>query len=100
MDDAYLRETGPEAEGIVGAGMATPPAAHDINVSTDVPVTPALYVSPTGGRLGPGEECRLRLTFTPKRAGVLSFSLPVWLADRVPEPRTRPYLKLRVHVSR
>ncbi|CAM9417792.1 unnamed protein product, partial [Hapterophycus canaliculatus] len=59
------------------------------------PATPVLYVSPTSGQLSPGEESRIRLTFTPSRSGTMAFALPVWLA-RVPETDSRPYLTLSV----
>ena len=107
MDDAYLKEPGPRAEGIPEreAGSpgvsASPPPPGDpdgIGASSSGPVTPVLYVSPTSGQLSPGEESRIRLTFTPNRAGVLTFALPVWLA-RVPERGTRPYLTLYVKVK-
>lgn len=97
MDDAYLREAGARAEGIACAGTVGPPDPSE-NAASTGPVTPALYVSPTSGQLSPGEESRVRLTFTPKRAGVLSFELPVWLA-REPATGTRPYLTLHVRVS-
>lgn len=96
IDDAFLREPGPRAEGIVGTEDVLTPSPPDMTTST-VPVTPALYVSPTSGQLNPGEESRIRLTFTPKRAGALSFALPVSLT-RVPVKGARPYLKLRVQV--
>lgn len=107
IDDAYLKEPGPRAEGILegGAGVpgvsVPPPPPGDpdgIGASSSGPVTQVLYVSPTSGQLSPGEESRIRLTFTPNRAGVLSFALPVWLA-RVPERETRPYLTLHVKVK-
>lgn len=98
MDDGYLRGTGPEADGVEGAGMSVPPPPPS-DAEPAGPVTPALYVSPTEGNLAPGEEARIRLTFTPKRAGVLSFALPVWLASKLPKRGTRPYLTLNVHVS-
>lgn len=97
MDDAFLREPGPKAEGITDTGAGCLPHPPEPAASTD-PVTPALYVSPTSGQLSPGEESRIRLTFTPKRAGVLSFALPVWLA-RMPAKGTRPYLTLNVKVN-
>eukprot|EP00903_Cladosiphon_okamuranus_P009303 g8875.t1 len=104
VDDAYLKEPGPRAEGLpegdAGAPGTSisplPPGDPDvIGASSSGPVTPVLYVSPTSGQLSPGEESRIRLTFTPNRAGVLTFALPVWLA-RVPERGTRPYLTLQV----
>lgn len=105
MDDAYLKEPGPRAEGVLeddhNTGVSTPlsPSADAAAAASPGPVTPVLYVSPTSGQLSPGEESRVRLTFTPNRAGVLTFTLPVWLA-RVPERGTRPYLTLCVKVRR
>ena len=109
MDDAYLREPGPRAEGVAetDAGnpgvSAAPPLPADADAAAAStgpgPATPVLYVSPTSGQLSPGEESRIRLTFTPNRAGVLMFALPVWLA-RVPERGTRPYLTLHVKVKK
>lgn len=96
LDDAYLKEPGPRAEGLAGAEVAYPSPPPDDETSAG-PVTPTLYVSPTTGQLSPGEESRIRLTFTPKRAGVLSFALPVWLA-REPAKGSRPYLTLQVKV--
>lgn len=107
IDDAYLKEPGPRAEGFpegdagVPGNSVSPPPPGDpdgIGASSSGPVTPVLYVSPTSGQLSPGEESRIRLTFTPNRAGVLTFALPVWLA-RVPERGTRPYLTLHVKVK-
>lgn len=107
LDDAYLKEPEPRAEGLPerdagapGTSVSPPPPGDPdgIGASSSGPVTPVLYVSPTSGQLSPGEESRIRLTFTPNRAGVLTFALPVWLA-RVPERGTRPYLTLQVKVS-
>ncbi|CAM9334154.1 unnamed protein product [Discosporangium mesarthrocarpum] len=56
--------------------------------------TPTFYVSPTSGELSPGEETRVRVTFTPKSDRDYTFHLPVWLARRLPSKGTRPYLKL------
>lgn len=99
LDDAFLKGTGPRAEGVPDDEGADDfrPDSPDSLVGSD-PVTPALYVSPTSGQLSPGEESRIRLTFTPKRAGALTFALPVWLA-RVPAKDTRPYLTLMVKVT-
>lgn len=99
IDDTHLREPGPRAEGIIDGGEVSYPRPLDVSQSTS-PAPLVLYVSPTEGQLSPGEETRVRLTFTPKRAGYSSFSLPVWLAPRVPPPGTRPYLSLNVRVSR
>lgn len=107
MDDAFLKEPGPRAEGVPeGDGRnpgisAPPPPPVDAAAaaSSSGPVTPVLYVSPTSGQLSPGEESRIRLTFTPNRSGVLTFALPVWLA-RVPSRDTRPYLTLSVKVTK
>lgn len=96
MDDAYLREAGARAEGVADAGDPGPTDPSE-NAASAGPVTPALYVSPTSGQLSAGEESRVRLTFTPKRAGALEFELPVWLA-REPVKGTRPYLTLYVRV--
>ncbi len=108
IDDAYLKEPGPRAEGVAdaadtgnpGVSAAAPVLRADAAAAaaSPGPVTPVLYVSPTSGQLSPGEESRIRLTFTPNRAGVLTFALPVWLA-RVPERGTRPYLTLHVKVK-
>lgn len=104
MDDAFLKEPGPRAEGVPDGygrnpGMsAQPPPAAEAASSSSGPVTPVLYVSPTSGQLSPGEESRIRLTFTPNRSGVLTFALPVWLT-RVPDRGTRPYLSLSVKVT-
>ena len=96
IDDAFLQGTGARAEGIDAEEADCHPDSPDDSASSD-PVTPALYVSPTSGQLSPGEDSRIRLTFTPKRVGALSFALPVWLA-RVPAKETRPYLTLLVKV--
>lgn len=98
MDDSFLRESGPRAEGILPSAEVSSLHLPDEKAST-APTTRALYVSPTEGQLSPGEEARVRLTFTPKRAGSLSFSLPVWLTSRVPPPGSRPYMTLHVRVS-
>lgn len=97
LDDAFLKGPGARAEGIADEDVDCPLDSPDASVASD-PVTPALYVSPTSGQLSPGEESRIRLTFTPKRAGALSFALPVWLA-RVPAKEKRPYLTLVVKVT-
>lgn len=98
LDDAFLKGTGTRAEGVADQEEGDdPPDSPEASAASD-PVTPALYVSPTSGQLSPGEESRIRLTFTPKRAGALSFALPVWLA-REPERDTRPYMTLLVKVT-
>lgn len=96
LDDAFLHEPGPRAEGVIEQGAPVIPHHSGADASTG-PVTPALFVSPTSGQLSPGEESRIRLTFTPKRAGTLSFALPIWLA-REPVEGIRPYMTLRVQV--
>ncbi|CAM9172605.1 unnamed protein product [Choristocarpus tenellus] len=58
--------------------------------------TPIFYISPTSGELSPGEETRLRVTFTPKSDRDYTFQLPVWLSQRQPPEGTRPYLTLEV----
>lgn len=105
MEDAHLKEPGPRAEGIAdgdirNAGIAALPHPVDAAavVASSGPATPVLYVSPTSGQLSPGEESRIRLTFSPSRSGTMAFALPVWLA-RVPETGTRPYLTLSVKVA-
>lgn len=98
VDDSFLRESGPRAEGILPGAEVSSLHLPDEKAST-APTTRALYVSPTEGQLSPGEEARVRLTFTPKRAGALSFSLPIWLTSRVPPPGSRPYMTLHVRVS-
>lgn len=96
IDDSSI-ELGPDSEGVARASAANLSLPAD-DATAAGRFTPTLYVSPTSGQLSPWEESRVRLTFTPKRTGLLSFALPVWL-ERVPSKKTRPYLTLRVQVN-
>ncbi|CAM9239147.1 unnamed protein product [Phaeothamnion confervicola] len=52
-------------------------AAPIIWALDDAAGPPAFYVAPTRGELAPGEEVKIRVTFTPRRDNDYAFALPV-----------------------